>query len=89
MEQKHKRLEELKEKAFNDVLETIKPGNEYYQGKEDDYWHKVTKITKARVYYVSYFYGYNGKPTESGEKYESHSQFVTAIQSGYYREKED
>ena len=86
--EEQKRREERK-KNFNKVLESIKPGQIYYVGNGDAFFYRITKITNARVYFEIWWRNNNGKVINSRTTYESHTQFVGAIQRQYYTLKED
>ena len=83
---------EEQEKTYNSILESIKPGQIYYVGFEErkkEMWYEITKVTKARVYYVQYWKNFMGATINGGERFETHAQFVSCIQRKQYELKED
>ena len=81
--------ENEKIEAYNKTLETIKPGQTYYFGKENDMWGTIIKVTPKRVYYKLYWRNWAGKMVYNGEKFENQKYFVESIQEKRYRLKED
>ena len=81
--------EKEKQETYNKTLETIKQGQTYYFGKNEETWGTITKITPKRVYYEIYWKNYNGSTIRGGENFERQKYFVESIQEKRYRLKED